>query len=131
MKKIITLLAIFILLFACAKEQGKDQIKEPADDYPGNYTCTTAMFGDFVITKKDANTILIAENKGLIMTGTVLVNSSNNYYNDLSIEGKLVSGILTAGTATRFGSTKISFAMYNKNTLGVHVNPYSFDIIKK
>jgi hypothetical protein len=123
MRKIFTLLAITVLLVSSCK---KDQAKDAADDYLGNYSSTTSGWGDFGITKVDANSILLKENVTNGWTAIAKVNG-----NTLDIAKQLIDGYYTWGTGVRSGN-KISFAVQESQSSDATAgHAYGFDLVKK
>ena len=125
MKK--TLFITIILVVAIISLCSKDQAKDAADDYIGNYTSTTTGWGDFVISKVDASSILLKESVVSGWTATAQVNG-----NTIDIPIQLMGSYYTWGTGTRTGNT-ISFAIREgkSSTGGVGTGGYGFTLLKK
>ena len=122
-----TLFIAIILVMTIISSCSKDQAKDAADDYIGNYTSITTGWGDFVISKIDAGSILLKESAVNGWTATAQVNG-----NTIDIPIQLMGGYYTWGTGTRTGNT-ISFAIREgqSSTGGVGTGGYQFTILKK
>jgi len=114
MNKIVvfSLLTFVLFVSSCKKDSSAT---DAADKYVGNYASTTGSWGDFTVTKVNANTILFTEIATTPWKVTATVNGNN-----LVFAPQFPDGYSTSGTGVLSGNT-ITLTLVRSDGHGINL----------